>query len=1059
LGFNKQFSEDKLIEQTAIEIFQSLGFEYLNCFKEKLGRDGDLGRKTRSEVVLTSRLKNSLKKLNPSLSEEEIENAIEIILKDRSLLNPVDANEELCNIVKDGINIRVKKNDGTETIERVKVIDFKNLGNNDFLLVSQLWIQGELYLRRPDLIGFINGIPLIFVELKAIHRNLKHGFDDNLTDYKDTISHIFWYTGFIIISNGSESKIGTFNSPWEHFNEWKKINSEQEEGIISLETIIRGTCEKRRFLDILENFIFYLDTGGAPKKVLAKYHQYFGVNNAIEAYKDREKNKGKLGIFWHTQGAGKSFSMIFFIRKILRKFYGNPTFLIITDRKELDKQIYENFSHSGTITEVQIHAEDSKHLKQLLRENHRTVFTLIQKFKTESGAPYPKLSDRQDIIIIADEAHRTQYDTLARNMRSALPNAAFIAFTGTPLLVGEEKTKDEFGDYVSIYNFNQSIEDGATLPIFYENRLPEVQIVNPEFDDELDQIVENAMLDPRQEKLLERKLGDQYHIVTRDDRLEKVAEDIVDHYINRGYLGKAMVVCIDKPTTVKMFDKVKIYWEKDLKQLKSDLKTASDQIEIDEIQSKMDFMESTDMGVVVSSEQNEIQKFNNLGLDILTHRKRMNDEDLSKKFKDTDDPFRLVFVCAMWLTGFDAHGLSTLYLDKPLRNHSLMQAIARVNRVFKDKPNGLIVDYYGVFRNLKDALAVYTIDIRNEDIPRKGPAISKDKQIEDLEKEIAKLTKICKDKGIEIDVILKAEKLHLIKHIADAVDIFVSDDKTKREYLVQATIIQHLYRAILPDKRSNKYSKIVSLFIVFKIRIYSLDPAVDISKVMDEISKLLDKSIAAEGFIIKALTGDDIQHLVDLKDIDLEELRKKFQLGKKHMEIEKLRNMLKLKLERMIKINPNRKKYAEIYRDLVDRYNEGILSVEDFFEELLAFIKKLDEEEKRAIAENLTDEELALYDLLLKDGLTDEEKEKVKKASKSLLNILKREKLVLDWRKKQQTNAAVRNTIEVVLDDQLPPSYDEKDYYEKCELVYLHISEYYYGAGQSVYTQVMSDSE
>ena len=382
------FSEDKLIEQTAIEIFQSLGYEYMNCFEEKLGKDGDLGREARSEVILTSRLKKALKSLNPTLSEEDINNAIKIISKDRILLNLVNTNEEIYNIVKAGINIRVKKEDGIEFTERVKVIDFYNPENNDFLLVSQLWIQGELYLRRPDLIGFINGIPLIFIELKAVHRNLKHGFDGNLTDYRDTIPHIFWYTGFVILSNGSESKIGTFNSPWEHFNEWKKISEEQEEGVVSLETIIRGTCEKKRLLDIIENFIFYFDTNGAPIKILAKYHQYFGVNNAIEAYKNRENNKGRLGIFWHTQGAGKSYSMIYFVRKILRKFYGNPTFLIITDRKELDNQIYKNFLNSGTITEVQIHAENGVHLKQLLRENHRTVFTLIQKFKTESGASH-----------------------------------------------------------------------------------------------------------------------------------------------------------------------------------------------------------------------------------------------------------------------------------------------------------------------------------------------------------------------------------------------------------------------------------------------------------------------------------------------------------------------------------------------------------------------------------------------------------------------------------------------------------------------------------------------
>jgi len=1052
LGLNKQFSEDKLIEQTAIEIFQSLGFEFLNCFEEKRGRDFDLGRETRSEVIIISRLKKSLKKLNVSLSEQDVENVIEVILKDRSLLNPVSANEDIYNILKDGINIKLKKEDGKESIERVKVIDFENPENNDFLLVSQLWIQGELYLRRPDLIGFINGIPLIFIELKAVHRNLKHAFDDNLTDYKDAIPHIFWYTAFVILSNGSESKIGTFISPWEHFNEWKKISSEEEEGVVSLETIIRGTCEKRRFLDILENFIFYFDTGGAPIKILAKYHQYFGVNNAIESYKDRETNKGKLGIFWHTQGAGKSYSMIFFVRKILRKYRGSPTFVIITDRIELDNQIYKNFLNSGTITEVEIHAKNGKHLKRLLKENHRTIFTLLQKFSKKKFETYPLLSERSDIIILADEAHRTQYDRLAVNMRAALPNAAFIAFTGTPLMVGEEKTKEEFGDYVSIYNFNESIEDGATLPIFYENRLPEVQIINPEFDNEMEKIIENADLDLRQDELLQRKLGDQYHIITRDDRLEKVAEDIVDHFINRGYLGKGMVVSIDKPTTVKIYDKVQKYWNEKHKELKQELLKATEEIDREDIKSKIDFMESTDMAVVVSSEQNEMKRFRKLGLDILTHRRRMKQEGLSEKFKNPEDPFRLVFLCAMWLTGFDALSLSTLYLDKPMKNHSLMQAIARVNRVFKEKSNGLIVDYFGVFRNLKQALAIYTKDIRKKDIERKSPAISKDKQIEKLEEEIKKISELCNEKGIDIENILKSDKLHIIEGIKRAVDIFVANDNLKNEYIIQATIVQHLFKAILPDKRAKDYSKIVSFFIVVKTKIYSLDPEVDISEILDEIYRLLDRSIAAEGFIINVLTDEDFQHLVDLKNLDLDELRKKFKLGKKHMQIERLRNLLKQRLEQMIKTNPSRKKFAEIYRELVDKYNEGILSVEDFFEELMGFIRQLDEEEERAIIENLTEEELAIYDLLLKDGLADEEKEMVRQASKDLLHVLKKEKLVLDWRKKQQTKAAVRNIIEIALDKDLPPSYDEKVYDEKCDLVYYHIYENYYGVGQSVYT-------
>jgi len=1052
----KKYSEDSLIEQTAIEIFQSLGYEYLNCYEERLGKNGDLGRETRSEVILIKRLKEACKKLNPKLSEEDIGNVIKNLLKDRTLLNPANANKEIYNIIKNGMNIRVKKEDGSESIERVKIIDFENPENNDFLLVTQLWIQGDLYLRRPDLICYVNGIPLIFVELKAVHRNLKHGFDDNLTDYKDTIPHLFWYTGFVILSNGSESKIGTFNSPWEHFNEWKKISDEQEEGVVSLETIIRGTCEKIRFLDILENFIFYFDTGGAPIKILAKYHQYFGVNNALEAYKNRENNKGRLGIFWHTPGAGKSFSMIFFVRKILRKLPGSPTFVIITDRLELDDQIYKNFLNSGTITEVNIHAEDGKHLKQLLKENHRTIFTLIQKFSKKKFETYPLLSKRSDVVVMVDEAHRTQYDRLATNMRTALPNAAFLAFTGTPLLVGEEKTKDEFGDYISIYNYNQSINDGTTISIFYENRLPEVQIVNPEFDDEMEEIIDNADLNVREDEVLQKKLGDQYHIITRDDRLEKVAQDIVDHFLNRGFLGKGMVVSIDKQTTVKMFNKVQKYWKEKLNELKKRQVNATEELEREDFKAKLDFMEKTDMAVVVSSEQNEVKKFKKLGLDILTHRKRIKKEDLSEKFKNPDDPFRLVFLCSMWLAGFDALSLSTLYLDKPMRNHTLMQAIMRVNRVFKEKENGLIVDYFGVFRNLKQALAIYTQNIKSKDIERRGPAISKDIQIGKLEEEIKKLTEFCNENGIDVEKILNSDNLHIIEGIKRATDTFVANDNIKNEFIIQATIVQHLFKAILPDQRANDYSRAVTFFIVVKTKIYSLNPEINISDVLNEISKLLDKSIAAEGFIIKELTGEEVQHLVDLKDIDLEELKKKFRLGKKHMEIEKLRNLLKMKLERMIQLNPNRKKYAEIYRELVDRYNEGIYSVDEFFEELMVFIKKLDEEEKRALSENLTDEELALFDLLLKDGLTDEEIEQVKIVAKDLLDILKKEKLVLDWKKKQQTKATVRTTIEEVLDKDLPPSYDEKIYDEKCDVVYYHIFENYYGDGQSIYTQIAS---
>jgi len=565
------FNELELIEQPAIELFQSLSYDYLDCYHETFGKTGTLGRETPSDVVLIQRLKQALIALNPSVSSEAIDLAIEELTRDRSVLNPANANREVYKMLRDGVKVPIKKEDGSEEIETIKVIDFKYPDINDFFLASQFWITGEMYKRRADLVGFINGLPLIFIELKAVHKKLENAFKNNLTDYKDTIPQIFWYNAFVILSNGAESRIGTITADYEHFNAWKKINSEGEEGIVSIETIIKGTCEKRRLLDILENFILYQDTGGALNKIIAKYHQYLGVNNVIESFRSIKENQGRLGVFWHTQGSGKSFSMIFFSQKILRKFEGNYTFLIVTDRKELDEQIYRNFLNVGAVTEQEVHAESGDHLRQLLTENHRNVFTLIHKF----GEIRESVSDRSDIIVITDEAHRTQYDILALNMRTALPKAAFIAFTGTPLMVGEELTKKTFGDYISIYNFKQSVDDKATVPLYYENRIPEVQLKNEDLNEDLENIIEESMLDDRQEEKLQREFAREYHIITRDDRLEKIAEDIVAHFVSRGYQGKAMVVSVDKPTAVKMYDKVQKYWKLYIEKLRKALTSIS----------------------------------------------------------------------------------------------------------------------------------------------------------------------------------------------------------------------------------------------------------------------------------------------------------------------------------------------------------------------------------------------------------------------------------------------------------------------------------------------------
>jgi type I restriction enzyme R subunit len=1042
------YSENILIEQPAISLIESLGWQSANCYYETFGPTSALGRETPSEVVLVSRLGPVLRKLNPDLPPQAIEAAIEELTKDRSSLSPVSANRDIYSMLKDGVPIKFKTESGEETEERVRVIDWEAPLNNDFFLASQFWISGDMYKRRADLIGFVNGLPLVFIELKAVHKRLKDAYDKNLTDYRDTIPQIFWYNGFIILSNGSESKIGSTTADWEHFADWKKINSEGEEGIVSLETILRGTCDPARLLDIIENFTLFSEERGGTQKMVAKNHQYLGVNSVIEAVRNIGNNRGRLGVFWHTQGSGKSYSMVFFSQKVLRKLPGNYTFLIVTDRNELDEQIYKNFANAGVVAEAEerVRSQSGHHLKQLLREDHRFLFTLIQKFHTEPGTVYPKLSDRSDIIVITDEAHRTQYDQLALNMRNALPNAAFIGFTGTPLMVGEEKTRQVFGDYVSIYNFKQSIDDNATVPLYYENRIPELQLTNEDLNEDIQNVVEEAMLDEEQERRLEREFSREYHLIIRDDRLEKIAEDIVSHFIGRGYAGKAMVVLIDKATAVRMYDKVQKYWKSSLETLRKEFRRTKDDTLID----KMKFMEETDMAVVVSQSQNEIEEFRSKGLDIATHRKRMVKEEMDVKFKDPNDPFRIVFVCAMWMTGFDVPSCSTIYIDKPMRNHTLMQTIARANRVFREKSNGLIVDYVGVFRNLQKALAIYGSASGGGVKPGEMPVRDKQELVAELEESIQQASAFCAERDVDLSKIMSAKPLVKIRLIADAVEAIIENDESKKKYLSVASTVHQLYTSILPDPIAGRVSPSVSLIRVIAERIRALTPRVDISGVLGAIEEVLDNSISTQGYFIREPVAG--RHPVDLSRIDFETLRKQFEKGRKRTEAERLKGAIQTKLLRLVRLNRSRVDYLEKFQQMIDEYNAGSMNVEEFFKRLMVFAQRLNEEEKRSIAEGLTEEELALFDLLTRPEpkLTKSQEVEVKKVARELLDTLKKEKLVLDWRKKQQSRALVRLSIEQML-DRLPSAYTRELYRQKCQTVYQHVYDCYYGSGQGLY--------
>ncbi|MEZ5555242.1 type I restriction endonuclease subunit R [Haliea sp.] len=1059
------YSEDALVEQPAIELFADLGWNTANLYGEWSGTVSSEGRQTQQDVVLVPRLRVALEKLNPELPADALDKAIEELTRDRSKLLAVNANLEVYRLLKNGVKVEVSEDDGGTAIETVRVIDWSKPEENDFLLTSQFWVRGELHTRRTDLVGFVNGLPLLFVELKASHKTLKAAYDGNLSDYRTVIPQLFIYNAVVMLSNGSETLVGGTFSPWEHLFEWKRINDEGEKGVVSLETAIRGIAERTRLLDIVDNFTVFEEAQGGTIKKIAKNHQYLGVNKAIaelQRIKNRPAGKaGRLGVFWHTQGSGKSLSMVFFTQKIHRTITGNWTFVIVTDRNELDEQIYKTFAATGAVNEVEAHAESGAHLKQLLSEDHRYVFTLIQKFGTKQGETYAKLSDRQDIIVITDEAHRSQYDTLAMNMRTALPHAAFLGFTGTPLMAGEEKTKEVFGDYISVYDFGQSIADGATVPLYYENRIPELQLINENLNDDLTQLLEDAELDEDQEKKVERVFAREYHLITRDDRLEAIAEDLVQHFVGRGHQGKAMMVCIDKATAVKMYDKVQAHWKGFLKGLQADLASAPEEQQ-EALKHKIKVLETTDMAVVVSQGQNEVKEQADKGLDILPHRKRMVEEDLDEKFKDADDPLRLVFVCAMWITGFDVPSCSTIYLDKPMKNHTLMQTIARANRKYPGKAAGMIVDYAGVFKKLQEALAIYggsPATAVSEPSPGNGerppldgsPIQQKAELVEYLKHLLAKGVAFLVDRQADPAAIKAAGGFAKVALLDDAVEKLLESEETKKAFLSLARAASRVYRAILPDPSANELAPDAVLLSVLAQKIKALEPEVDISQVMRDVDDLLDRSVAPLPYVIEEADEDK---LFDLSRIDFEKLKEKFSKGKKRTESEKLKALLNQKLESMVAQNPSRKDFMEKLRRLIEKYNAGSLNIEAFFQQLMDFGEELQDEDQRAIREGLTEEELALFDIITRPApeMSDKEVAQVKAMCRELLETLKAGKLVLDWRKKAQSRGVVRRTMEVVFDQRLPESFDEGIYNEKCEAAFHHLMTSYYGGEQSAYS-------
>jgi type I restriction enzyme R subunit len=1051
------YTEGGLVERPALELLEELGWTVVNAFRETFGPAGTLGRDSMHDVVLIHRLRDGLRWLNPQVPTAIREDALAAVARDRSVMDRVRANREVYDLIRDGYRAEWQDDNGERLYATVQYLDFRDSSKNDWLAASQVWVAGDLHRRRADTVLFVNGIPLVLMEFKDPSRPVKAAFDENLADYRDTVPQLFVPNGFVLLSNGSEAKIGSTYSPWEFFGDWKVIDADGGRGVVALETAIRGTCAQDRLLDLVENFAAFIERPGGLIKVVARNHQMLGVNAAIEnLYRVRAAGDKRLGVFWHTQGSGKSLSMLWFTQKVLRRIPGAWTFVMVTDRTELDVQLHGEFADAGAISrEANVHASSVARLRELLAADHRYVFTLIHKFRLDAAAgetTMPVLSDRSDVIVITDEAHRSQYDTLALNMRRALPNASFMGFTGTPLIVGEELTRRQFGDYVSTYNFRDAIEDGATVPLYYENRIPELQLVNEDFADDLTNLLETAELDEDAEGQLARRFGQQYTLLTRPERLRRVAKDLVTHFVGRGFTGKAMYVGLDKAAAVRMHNYVREAWAAHFADLRAQ-HDALPELERPWLASRIELMDTTDMAVVVSQGQNEIATLEKRGLDIRPHRARMNSEDLAEKFKDADDPLRLVFVCAMWMTGFDAPSVSTIYLDRPMRNHTLMQTIARANRVFPDKDNGLIVDYIGVFRNLEKALAIY--GAANAKAGVDSPIQDLDALVEALSGAIDTLVGLCTSNGVDLIAIRDAKGFAHIALRDAAVEALLRDDDTRTTFLAAARQVRRLFKALLPDPKAAAKQHTVAAVRVLAERVadVSRSPEADLDTISDAVDALLDRSVGAEEYVIRAVAeGSEPDPLIDLSQIDFDGLATAF-AGRKRAETDRLAALLKQHAVAAATRNPTRYDLVQRIEELIADYNAGSVNIDEYLRRLIELSKTLTDEEERAVAEGLTEEELAVFDLLTRPEptLTDAERDLVKASAKRLLAHL-HDKLVLDWRRKSATTAGVRTAIRDILDADLPEDPYPPDMFDtKIQAVFDHVISAYGDDGSSVY--------
>ncbi len=997
-------TEDK-VEQEALKILAEQGWEILNG--PEIGPDGT-GERDYIKVFLDERLTKAIKKLNPKLRPQDFD-MVRTLLTRSTTPTLLSDNYAFHEMLVNGLDVEYRDRNGEIRTEKVWLFDFEHPENNEFVAVNQLTVMQGDFHRRPDVVLFVNGLPLGVIEIKDRtdeKADLKKAYNQ-LQTYKQEIPVLFRFNELLVIADGLDAEIGTTFSNYERFGPWKTIEGENEAGKVPmLEVLLRGVCDKTRLLDIVRNFlVFEKDTkadGGYIKK-LAAYHQYWAVNKAVESTKKSTQpdSDHRIGVVWHTQGSGKSLSMVFYSGKlILEPELKNPTIVVMTDRNDLDDQLFGTFANCEQLLRQEpTQAESRAHLQQLLKvESGGVIFTTNQKFFPETGEEYPQLSDRSNIVVIADEAHRSQYNFIsgfAKHIRDALPNASFIGFTGTPIEAGDRSTPAVFGNYIDIYDIHQAVEDHATVPIYYESRLIELGIdesARETIDREFEELTEGEELTKKE--FLKAKWAQIEAIIGNNKRIQKVAEDIVKHFeVRLGALeGKGMIVCVTRRVAVDLYNAIL--------ELRPEW--------YDEEDSK-GFIKLVMSGSATDS------------LDWQQHiRNKDRRQKLADRMRDPISDLKLAIVCDMWLTGFDVPSMHTMYLDKPMKGHTLMQAIARVNRVWGDKPGGLVVDYLGVAAALRSALQDYTVS------GGKGDPMLEQSQAVAVMKEKYEIVKQMLH-GLNYQPYFDGNTTIQLQTILDAQDLILSLDDGEKRFKNAVLALSKAYALSVPHVEAIKISEEIGFFQDVKARLSKLSSY----RSSDEdyslaIKQIIDKAVAPEGIVdIFSAAGLEKPELSILSDDFLAEIRG---MERKNLAVEALQKLLNDEVRARFATNAVKlRSFGEMIEAALTKYRNNTIEAAQVIEELIGIAKEMKTAIKEGEELGLTATEVAFYDALANNESAREVMgdKKLRELAHLLVERIRRSTSV-DWSIRESAKARMRLEVKKLLRQYGYPPDEEK---------------------------------